>query len=139
MVELEEREATEAVADKEAAETAAHAALMKEANMEVLACLLAFLAPAACGAFVSQCSFYLCLSVHSHGTWHGRQLLHPLCADQHFNSASAAQATFSSYISECKHRSAAVASSTVTADCRVFHQNYAIQSRVPLYLQCTQT
>lgn len=43
MVELEEREATEAVADKEAAETAAHAALMKEANLEVPTCLLACL------------------------------------------------------------------------------------------------
>ena len=35
MIELGEREATEAVAEKEAAETAAHAALMKEANLEV--------------------------------------------------------------------------------------------------------
>ena len=42
MIELGEREATEAVAEKEAAETAAHAALMKEANLEVpylLVCL----------------------------------------------------------------------------------------------------
>ncbi len=36
MIELGEKEATEAVADKEAAETAAHLALMKEANLEVL-------------------------------------------------------------------------------------------------------
>lgn len=43
MVELEEREATEAVAEKEAAETAAHAALMQEANLEVPTCLLACL------------------------------------------------------------------------------------------------
>ena len=35
MIELSEKEATEAVADKEAAETAAHAALMKQANLEV--------------------------------------------------------------------------------------------------------
>ena len=43
MIELGEREATEAVAEKEAAETAAHAALMKEANLEVpylLVCLI---------------------------------------------------------------------------------------------------
>lgn len=39
MIELGEREATEAVAEKEAAETAAHAALMKEANLEVPTCL----------------------------------------------------------------------------------------------------
>ena len=37
MIELGEREATEAVAEKEAAETAAHAALMREANLEVRA------------------------------------------------------------------------------------------------------
>lgn len=37
MIELGEREATEAVAEKEAAETAAHAALMSEANLEVRA------------------------------------------------------------------------------------------------------
>ena len=35
MIELGEKEAIEAVADKEAAETAAHVALMKEANLEV--------------------------------------------------------------------------------------------------------
>ena len=35
MIELGEKEATEAVAEKEAAETAAHAALMKQANLEV--------------------------------------------------------------------------------------------------------
>lgn len=35
MIELGEKEATEAVAEKEAAETAAHAALMKDANLEV--------------------------------------------------------------------------------------------------------
>lgn len=35
MIELGEKEAIETVADKEAAETAAHVALMKEANLEV--------------------------------------------------------------------------------------------------------
>ena len=35
MIELGEKEAIEAVADKEAAETAAHVVLMKEANLEV--------------------------------------------------------------------------------------------------------
>ena len=35
MIEMGEKEAAEAVADKEAAETAAHAALMKGANLEV--------------------------------------------------------------------------------------------------------
>ena len=35
MIEMSEKEAAEAVADKEAAETAAHAALMKGANLEV--------------------------------------------------------------------------------------------------------
>ena len=44
MIELGEKEATEAVAEKEAAETAAHAALMKEANLEVPAYLPAYLA-----------------------------------------------------------------------------------------------
>ncbi len=38
MIELGEKEAIEAVADKEAAETAAHVALMKEANLEVRSC-----------------------------------------------------------------------------------------------------
>ena len=38
MIELGEKEAIEAVADKEAAETAAHVALMKEANLEVKSC-----------------------------------------------------------------------------------------------------
>ena len=38
MIELGVEEATEAVAEKESAETAAHAALMKEANLEVQAC-----------------------------------------------------------------------------------------------------
>ena len=43
MIELGEKEATEAVAEKEAAETSAHAALMKQANLQVccLPCLLA--------------------------------------------------------------------------------------------------
>lgn len=40
MIELGEKEATEAVAEKESAETAAHAALMKEANLEVGTCLV---------------------------------------------------------------------------------------------------
>ena len=35
MIEMGEKESAEAVADKEAAETAAHAALMKGANLEV--------------------------------------------------------------------------------------------------------
>lgn len=38
MIEMGEREAGEAVAEKEAAETAAHAALMKGANLEVASC-----------------------------------------------------------------------------------------------------
>ena len=38
MIELGEKEAIEAVADKESAETAAHVALMKEANLEVKSC-----------------------------------------------------------------------------------------------------
>ncbi len=49
MIELGEKEAIEAVADKEAAETAAHVALMKEANLEVR-------------PFPSTCSWHL------HGT-----------------------------------------------------------------------
>ncbi|KAA6424820.1 MAG: leucine-rich repeat-containing 48 isoform 1 [Trebouxia sp. A1-2] len=40
MIELGEKEAIEAVADKEAAETAAHVALMKEANLEGIETLL---------------------------------------------------------------------------------------------------
>ena len=36
MIELGEKEGTEEVAEKEAAETAAHVALMKEANLEVI-------------------------------------------------------------------------------------------------------
>ena len=40
MIELGEKEALEAVADKEAAETAAHVALMKEANLAVRLLLL---------------------------------------------------------------------------------------------------
>ncbi|KAL3160580.1 hypothetical protein ABBQ32_010517 [Trebouxia sp. C0010 RCD-2024] len=40
MIELGEKEATEAVAEKESAETAAHAALMKEANLEGIETLL---------------------------------------------------------------------------------------------------
>lgn len=51
MIELGEREATEAVAEKEAAETAAHAALMKEANLEVLTYLPAYIV-ALCGCGV---------------------------------------------------------------------------------------
>ena len=44
MIELGEKEATEAVAEKEAAETSAHAALLKQANLEVC-CLPTLSAP----------------------------------------------------------------------------------------------
>ena len=64
MIELGEREATEAVAEKEAAEAAAHAALMKEANLEVHTCVPSLLHHAC----VESLSHVTVPKLHSH--WH---------------------------------------------------------------------